>query len=77
MYLNKHNKTILERSPFQEFTLQCLGSTEDPLRMSRLEDKKKKAARKLIKFRYDPKGTPGKIPNFIFDNTSGNKIFKK
>jgi len=77
MYLNKYNKTILERSPFQEFTLQCLGSTEDPLRLSRLEDKKKKEARKLIKFRYDPKGTPGKIPNFIFDNTSGNKIFKK
>ena len=75
-YLNTHNKTILERTPFQEFTLQCLGSTEDPLRMSRLEEKKKKAANKLIKFRYDPKGNPGKIPNFKFDNTSGNEILK-
>jgi hypothetical protein len=77
MYLNKHNKTILERSPFQEFTLQCLGSTEDPLRMSRLEERKKKDARKLIKFRYEPKGKPGKIPNFKFDNISGNEILKK
>ena len=76
MYLNIHNKTILERSPFQEFTLQCLGSTEDPLRMSRLEERKKKEAKKLIKFRYDPKGNPGKIPNFKFDNTSGNEILK-
>ena len=76
MYLNKHNKTILERTPFQEFTLQCLGSTEDPMRMARLEERKKKEAKKLIKFRYDPKGNPGKIPNFKFDNTSGNEILK-
>lgn len=75
-YLNTHNKTILERSPFQEFTLQCLGSTEDPMRMARLEERKKKEAKKLIKFRYDPKGNPGKIPNFKFDNTSGNEILK-
>ena len=76
MYLNKHNKTILERSPFQEFTLQCLGSTEDSLRMARLEERRKKEAKKQIKFRYDPKGNSGKIPNFKFDNISGNEIQK-
>jgi hypothetical protein len=76
-YLDEHNKTILDRTPFREFTLQCLGSTEDPLRMARLEERKKKEAGKQIKFRYDPKGSPGKVPNFKFDNTSGNEIIKK
>jgi len=76
-YLNTHNKTILDRTPFQEFTLQCLGSTEDPLRMSRLEERKKKKEGKLIKFRYDPKGVSGKVPNYKFDNISGNEILKK
>ena len=76
-YLNTHNKTILDRTPFQEFTLQCLGSTEDPLRMSRLEERKKKESGKLIKFRYNPKGVPGKVPNYKYDNFSGNEILKK
>ena len=76
-YLDKHNKNILDRTPFQEFTLQCLGSTEDPLRMARLEERKKKEAGKQIKFRYDPKGTPGKIPEFRFSNSSGNQILQK
>ena len=76
-YLDKYNKTILDRSPFQEFTLQCLGSTEDPLRTSRLNILKKKEAKKLIKFRYEPKGIPGKIPYFNFNNSSGNEIIKK
>ncbi len=76
-YLDSHNKNILDRTPFQEFTLQCLGSTEDPLRMARLEERKKKEAGKQIKFRYDPKGTPGKIPEFRFSNSSGNQILQK
>jgi len=76
-YLDKHNKTILDRSPYQEFTLECLGTTIDPLRMSRLESRKKKEAGKIIKFRYDPKGSPGKAPDFKFTNSSGNEIIKK
>jgi hypothetical protein len=77
VYLDKYNKTILDRTPFQEFTLQCLGSTEDPLRMARLEERRKKDAGKQIKFRYDPKGTPGKVPEFRFNNSSGNEILNK
>lgn len=76
-YLEDNNKTVLDRTPFQEFTLQCLGSTEDPLRLARLDERRKKEAGKQIKFRYDPKGTPGKIPNFKFLNSSGNEINKK
>ena len=76
-YLDKHDITILDKSPFQEFTLQCLGSTQDPLRMARIEMMKRKGEGKVIVFRYDPSGKPGKIPNFRFNNTSGNEILRK
>jgi hypothetical protein len=45
--------------------------------MSRLEERKKKESGKLIKFRYNPKGVPGKVPNYKYDNFSGNEILKK
>jgi hypothetical protein len=76
-YLDKHDITILDKSPFQEFTLQCIGSTEDPLRMAFIKRKEKKDAGKQIVFRYDPKGRPGTIPIFRFENTSGNEILNK
>lgn len=73
-YLDHHDLTVLDKSPFQEFTLQCLGSTEDPMRMARLASLKKKEAGKQVNFNYKPKGTPGKVPEYRFDNTSGNMI---
>lgn len=73
LYLDRYNKTILDKTPFQEFTLQCLGSTEDPLRMAHLDAKMKRTKGKLVKFRYEPTGKPGKVPNYKFDNTSGNE----
>ena len=76
-YLDKHSITILDKSPFQEFTLQCIGSTEDPLRMARLEAMRKRDAGKQGVFRYKPTGTPGTPPQFRFSNTSGNEILNK
>jgi len=76
-YLDSHDITILDKSPFQEFTLQCIGSTEDPLRMVLLERKKKREAGKQMTFNYSPKGNPGKVPVFRFNNTSGNEILNK
>jgi len=75
-YLDSHDITILDKSPFQEFTLQCIGTTEDPLRMVLLERKRKREAGKQMTFNYSPKGTPGKVPVFRFNNTSGNEILK-
>ena len=75
-YLDTHDITILDKSPFQEFTLQCLGSTEDPMRMARLESLKKKESGKQVNFNYKPKGSPGKVPIYRFANTSGNEIQK-
>ena len=76
-YLDKHRITILDKSPFQEFTLQCVGSTEDPLRMARLEAMRKRDAGKQGVFRYNPTGSPGTVPQFRFSNTSGNEILNK
>jgi hypothetical protein len=76
-YLDSHDLTILDKSPFQEFTLQCLGSTQDPLRQSRIDQRKRKDEGKMIVFRYDPTGKPGKIPEFRFNNTSGNEIMNR
>lgn len=76
-YLDSHDITILDKSPFQEFTLQCIGSTEDPLRMVLLERKRKREAGKQMTFNYSPKGNPGKVPVFRFNNTSGNEILNK
>jgi hypothetical protein len=55
-YLDTHNITILDKSPFQEFTLQCLGSTEDPMRMARLEGLRKREAGKQATFNYKGSG---------------------
>ena len=76
-YLDSHDITVLDKSPFQEFTLQCLGSTEDPMRMARLESLKKREAGKQVSFNYKPKGNSGKVPVYRFDNTSGNEILNK
>jgi len=73
-YLDSHDITVLDKSPFQEFTLQCLGSTDDPMRMARIEAIKKKKAGKQSNFNYKPNGNPGKVPQYRFGNTSGNEI---
>ena len=66
IYLDKHNITVIDRSPFQDFTFNCYGNTIDPRRLSFLEKKKK--------FKYKPSGQISKIPNYIFENNSGNQI---
>ena len=69
-YLDKNNKTVLDETPFQEFTMKCIGDTTDFLRKARLDKKKNN---KDV-FRYTPTGAEKKIPNYIYPNHSGNKI---
>ena len=70
-YLEQHNKTILDKTIFQEFTMSCMGEPKDILRESLLAGKKKREQGKRMKFLYTPTGQPGKKPNFRFDNSSG------
>ena len=71
-YLENKNITVLDTSPFQEFTTECIGEPKDILRESFLDKAKKREQGKLVSFLYKPKENPGKKPNFKFDNTSGN-----
>ncbi len=73
-YLEKHNRTILDNTPFQEFRIQCMGDTIEPTRKYRLMIAEKIANKQRAKFTYDPYAKNDKFsPDaFKFDNTSGN-----
>lgn len=73
-YLELHNKTVLDDTIFQEFTMSCIGTPKDLLRESFLIAKKKREEGKKMKFTYKSNGQPGKKPNFRFDNSSGDLI---
>ena len=69
-YLTKNKITVVDKSPFQDFTYKCFGVPVNPIRESRLNTKSKK-------FRYSPSGKQVKIPIYNFTNMSGNLIQKK
>jgi hypothetical protein len=71
-YLDKNNASILNDTPFQSFTLKCMGEPKDPIRSSLLAGLERKKKGKQMKFSYRPSGKPGKIPDYRFDNLSGN-----
>lgn len=71
-YLDKNNVSILNDTPFQSFTLKCIGEPKDPIRSSLLAGLERKKKGKQMKFSYRPSGKPGKIPDYRFDNLSGN-----
>ena len=73
-YLEARNLTVLDKSPFQEFTFKCNGTPVDPIRSSLLQGLENKKAGKKMKFSYRSTGTPGKVPNFKFNNSSGQEI---
>jgi hypothetical protein len=75
-YLETNKKTAVDDTPFQHFTLNCLGNKEDPRRNNFLKimDKKKKNLK--LRFRYEPGNNSGKVPNFTFQDISGTKINK-
>lgn len=73
-YLNKHNITVLDQSPFKDFTYKCYGNPVDLVRESRINIIERKNKGKILKYRYNPSGKKGIVPNYIFDNISGNQI---
>jgi hypothetical protein len=73
-YLKTHNMTPLDKSPFQEFTIDCFGTTISPLRKSRLDLVERVKKGKRAKFTYNPTGKTAKPPNIIYPNVSGNRI---
>ena len=75
-YLDKNKLTVVDESPFKDFTFKCMGIPLNPKRHSFLEKAKKKKSGKKIVWRYTPTGEEVNIPKIIFDNCSGNEIKK-
>lgn len=74
-YLDEKSLTVMDKSPFQEFTFECLGKGLDTIRDSRLKIMEKIDKKQTAVFRYDPeRNKEGKVPNFNFSNSSGNII---
>jgi hypothetical protein len=76
-FLDDNNITVIDDSPFRDFTYKCYGSQIDPKRQALLEGLEKRKQNKPMKYRYNPTGKPGKAPEYTFDNTSGNQILNE
>ena len=74
-FLDEKELNVMDESPFQEFTFECLGEAIDPIRHARLKVVEKIKQKKKIKFNYDPDMKfDAKVPDYKFDNSSGNPI---
>ena len=75
LYMDENNLTIMEKSNFQHFTVECMGTPVDPIRESRLKGLERLKQGKSFKFSYYPKdGVKGNVPNFRFLTSSGLRI---
>ena len=74
-YLEEKDITVMDKSLFQEFTFDCIGSAIDTIRESRLRPLERKKQGKMLVYRFDPETAKDtKSPNYIFANSSGNPI---
>lgn len=72
-YLTSKSLTVIDSTPYKEFIIRCSGETIDQGREFRLGLVKKKAAGSKLLFTYDPNGKKDyKVPEYKFENTSGN-----
>ena len=76
-FLDDNILTVVDDTPFKDFTNKCYGIQIEMKRTERLELLKKKEQQKPFKYRYTPTNKIVKVPNFIFNNTSGNEISNK
>jgi hypothetical protein len=72
-YFDKNKLNILSKSPFEGFTLNCTGEPVDPIRSALLKGLEKKKQGKQMKFQYRPTGKAGKVPDYGFANSTGDK----
>lgn len=78
-YMKEKNITVVDKSPYQEFILNCSGNTQDQMMEARLRYTSRRKAGKMIILRYDPISDDANDNKFKinFNNTSGNLITNK
>jgi hypothetical protein len=77
VYLDNKKITVVDESPFMDFTYKCHGIPVDPIRASRLAGAEKKKQGKKIKFRHTPSEKTRAPLKQEFSNTSGNQNSNK
>lgn len=83
-YLENKSLTVMDKSPYREFIVRCIGETIDQGREFRLALLKRRSQGMKLMFTYDPDGSKKhQLPEYKFANTSGNvdrtgvkKLFK-
>lgn len=68
------NKTIFDKTPFQEFVVDTIGMSITPQMARQISINYKKSKGKPISFKYDPSEMRLETSQYIFKNSSGNKI---
>ena len=76
-YLNDKKITVIDDSPFKDFTYKCYGTPVESIRSSLLSCLEKRKQGKQMKFRYGPTGKPRQAPDYNFSNISGNQILNE
>lgn len=75
-FLNKYNKTILDKTIFEDFKIECIGTAISPLRKFMLSRFNKKLLPKSAIHPYIPEEQKSnyEIDSYNFNNYSGNII---
>ena len=73
-YLEKRNKTVLDDTPFKDFSLKCFGESVEVKRASYLEGMRNRKEGKRPKEIYKPSGKINKLEVRNYINISGNEI---
>lgn len=69
-YLKNNNLTVIDKSPYQEFIIECYGNTIDSSRLKYITITKRKEKGERMQFSYEPNSDH--IPTKNFKNSSGN-----
>ena len=71
-YLKNNKLTVIDKSPYQEFIIECYGNTVDPVRQKFLRQNKRREKGERMMFSYDPNNEHDDKPVKNFKNSSGN-----
>ena len=74
-YLTDRNLTVLDKSPYKDFTFKCIGDTMETRRRAYLDKKLRKSLGQKMQINYVPTGKKIEHKERIYDNISGNQIF--
>lgn len=73
-FFKRTGYTNIHDTLFKDFVVSCIGKPINPAKEKREKNEAKKKAGKRFGFKYDPENPPSELPNYTFENSSGNPI---